>query len=72
MKSEVRIDSMEADTLEEVVKPSLQSEGRVSVEVDSTDNELVTRIETDSLGALRGSTDNVFRLTSLAKKIYET
>ena len=72
MKSEVRIDSEDSGVLEDIVKPSLQAEGRVKVDVDSTSNELVTQIDTDSLGALRGSTDNVFRLTSLAKKIYET
>ncbi|MFB6158753.1 MAG: CTAG/PCC1 family protein [Candidatus Nanohalobium sp.] len=71
MNSEIGIDFSEAETLEEVVKPSLESGGRVDVTVSSTDTQLVVKVETDSLGALRGSTDNVFRLSSLAKKIYE-
>lgn len=69
IKAEIRIDGSE--TIGEILEPSLESRGKVDLDVDSQDGEIKVTVETDSLGALRGTTDNVFRLSSLAKRIYE-
>ncbi|MFB6100502.1 MAG: KEOPS complex subunit Pcc1 [Candidatus Nanohalobium sp.] len=71
MKTQISIDSEDAETLEEILSPSLESRGKVNLETEAIDDTVEIRVETDGLGPLRGTTDNVFRLTSLAKKIHE-
>lgn len=72
MKTQISINSRDAETLERILSPSLKSRGKVNLETETTDHEVEIKVETDGLGPLRGTTDNVFRLSSLAKKIYET
>lgn len=72
MKAEIRIDTENPGTLKKILAPSLESRGKVELEVDSLGKDVGIDIETEGLGPLRGTTDNVFRLAGLAKKIYET
>lgn len=55
--------------LREVLAPSLETDQKVSYTVDSDGEKLVVTVETDSLGALRGATDTVFRLAMLGNRI---
>ena len=71
MKAELEIDGENPGRLREILRPSLESRDKVNLEVEASDV-LEVYIQTEGLGPLRGTTDNVFRLTSLAKKIYET
>ena len=71
MKAELKIDTEDSETLREILGPSLESRGKVDLKVEAKEG-LEVEIQTDGLGPLRGTADNVFRLTSLAKKIYET
>ncbi len=71
MKAELEIDAENPGRLREILRPSLESRDKVNLEVEASDV-LEVYIQTEGLGPLRGTTDNVFRLTSLAKKIYET
>ncbi|MFB6204167.1 MAG: KEOPS complex subunit Pcc1 [Candidatus Nanohaloarchaea archaeon] len=49
---------------------SLESRNRVKYSVTGGDP-MTVEVEAESLGALRGATDTVFRLASLAKRIHE-
>jgi tRNA threonylcarbamoyladenosine modification (KEOPS) complex Pcc1 subunit len=69
MKAQVEVESPEAETLQEVLEPSLTSDDTVSYRVDREGDSLSIEVETDSLGPLRGATDTVFRLTMLSNKI---
>lgn len=71
MKAELEIDAINPGRLREILRPSIESRDKVNLEVEASDV-LEVYIQTEGLGPLRGTTDNVFRLTSLAKKIYET
>jgi tRNA threonylcarbamoyladenosine modification (KEOPS) complex Pcc1 subunit len=72
MKSTIQIETKDSDTLENILSPSLESRGKVELDIDKTSQEIIIDVETEGLGPLRGTTDNIFRLSSLAKKIYET
>ena len=71
MKTQISIDSRDAEALDSILSPSLESRGKVNLETEATEDEVKVRIETDGLGPLRGTTENVFRLASLAKKNHE-
>lgn len=71
MKSEIQIDTEDSDVVNDILSPSLESRGKVELETESKDGSVEIKVETEGLGPLRGTTDNVFRLASLAKKIYE-
>jgi tRNA threonylcarbamoyladenosine modification (KEOPS) complex Pcc1 subunit len=72
MKSEISIDTEDSETLSKILSPSLKSRGKIDLGLETMSNQVVISVETDGLGPLRGTTDNVFRLSSLARKIYET
>ena len=65
-KLELDIDNPD---IRKILEPSLDSDSKVNYSLEAGQN-LNIRIETDSLGPLRGSTDTAFRLAMLADKIY--
>lgn len=69
MKTKISINSETAGTLDKILKPSLESRGKVNLKTQVKEDSFEVMIETDGLGPLRGTSDNVFRLASLAKKI---
>lgn len=71
MKSNLEIDTDSPEEVEEVLEPSLNESKQVKHEIISVKNQVRIETETDTLGQLRGATDGVFRLSSLAKKIIE-
>ncbi|MFB6208994.1 MAG: hypothetical protein ABEJ56_02540 [Candidatus Nanohaloarchaea archaeon] len=71
MRSEVELDSGRAEDLQEILKPSLENSGKIGHELRSENETLSVGVETETFGQLRGCTDTVFRLGSLAKKILE-
>lgn len=71
MKSTVEIDTDKAETVKRSVEQSLQTDDRVSYSLKAEDSKLKVKVETDSVGVLRGSTDTVFRLLMTSKKILE-
>jgi tRNA threonylcarbamoyladenosine modification (KEOPS) complex Pcc1 subunit len=71
MRAEIEIDSESPDKIEKILSPSLESRGKVELSTSADKDSVDVDIETDGLGPLRGTTDNVFRLAGLAKKIYE-
>ncbi|QGA80460.1 KEOPS complex subunit Pcc1 [Candidatus Nanohalobium constans] len=71
MKTTVHIDSETPKSLDKILSPSLESRGKVELQTKVTGESFQVEIETDGLGPLRGTTDNVFRLASLAQKITE-
>jgi len=71
MRTQIQIDSKDVETLDKVLSPSLESRGKVNLDTEVQENSFEVKIETDGLGPLRGTSDNVFRLASLAKKITE-
>lgn len=70
MKTEVTLETKEPDTVRRILQPSLSSDEKVSYKFETGNQELVISVETDGLGPLRGCTDTVFRLTTLANRIY--
>lgn len=71
MKSQLEIDSDNPGKLGKILEPSLRSRGKVELGLETEDDSVNVEVVADGLGPLRGTTDNVFRLASLAKKIYE-
>ena len=71
MKSEISIEAENPEGLSDILSPSLESRGKVELDVETTKSQVTVSVKTEGLGPLRGTTDNVFRLSSLAKKIYE-
>ena len=69
MKTQISINSETPETLDKILKPSLESRGKVNLKTQVNEDCFEVMIETDGLGPLRGTSDNVFRLASLAKKI---
>lgn len=70
MKSTVEIDAERPEDLKQILKPSLSSDDTVQYELVPEGDKLKIRVDTEGLGPLRGCTDTVFRLTTLAKKLY--
>jgi tRNA threonylcarbamoyladenosine modification (KEOPS) complex Pcc1 subunit len=70
MKTEVEIEAERPEELKEILAPSLENGESVKYRLKASDNSLNIRVETESLGALRGCTDTVFRLSSIAVKQY--
>ncbi|MFB6116648.1 MAG: KEOPS complex subunit Pcc1 [Candidatus Nanosalina sp.] len=71
MKSSLEIDTSSPEDVKEVIEPSLDDSRQVKHEIISVKNKVKLEAETETLGQLRGATDGVFRLSSLAKKIIE-
>ena len=70
MRSELEIDAERPSELSQIIGKSLDGNQRVSYQIQEKSESLIVKVETDGLGSLRGCTDTVFRLTSLAKKLY--
>ncbi len=70
MRSEVEIDTERPEELREILAPSLEADDKVGYDIETNDSKLTVATETDGIGPLRGSTDTVFRLASLALKLY--
>ena len=71
MRSCLEIDAESPEKVKDVLEPSLDQSKQVKHEIISVKNQVRIETETDTLGQLRGATDGVFRLSSLAKKILE-
>ena len=71
MNSSLEIDTQSPEKVKEVLEPSLDESKQVKHEIISVKNQIRINTETETLGPLRGATDGVFRLSSLAKKILE-
>lgn len=71
MKTTIEIETQEPRELREILEPSLKSRGNVEINTATEDNRFKSTIKTKSIGPLRGTTDNVFRLATLTKKIKE-
>lgn len=69
MHSSVEIETENPGQLRKVLEPSLPSEGDIHYSLETGKNLISIDVETEGLGQLRGCTDTVFRLTTLAKKI---
>lgn len=70
MRSEVELETERPEKLKQVLEPSLVSNEDVSYEIKTGKNKLMVEVETDGIGPLRGCTDTVFRLSTLAMKLY--
>jgi len=70
MKSEVEIDAERPEDLKKILKPSLSSDDTVQYELTAEEEKIKIRVDTEGLGPLRGCTDTVFRLATLAEKLY--
>lgn len=70
MKTEVEIDAERPEQLVQILRPSLTSDDTVQYELVAGEEEVRIEVVTEGLGPLRGCTDTVFRLTTLAKKLY--
>ncbi|WP_414838268.1 KEOPS complex subunit Pcc1 [Candidatus Nanosalina sp. VS9-1] len=73
MRAELDIEAERPDILYRCVSPSLVTDENVSYSLEFDDEALnvVFRAESGSIGHLRGSSDTVFRLLSLSKKLLE-
>ena len=70
MRSVVEIDTEKPEEIKEVVRYSFESDKNVEYSIKAEENSIEVETKTDGLGVLRGCTDTVFRLTTLAEKIY--
>ncbi|WEL19459.1 KEOPS complex subunit Pcc1 [Candidatus Nanohalococcus occultus] len=70
MKSSLEIDSSNAEQIAKALKPSLETDDNVEYTV-KTENGLEITSRTDTLGRLRGVTDNALRMSLLANKILQ-
>lgn len=70
MRSEVELETERPKKLKQILKPSLVSDENVQYCISAGENKLVVEVETDGIGPLRGCTDTVFRLSTLAMKLY--
>ncbi len=69
MKASLEIDTDQPRQLQRAVGPSLRSQGSVTYSYRFEENCFKVDIETEGLGPLRGSTDSVFRLVGLSKRL---
>lgn len=70
MKSTVEIDTERPEDLKQILKQSLSSDDTVQYELIPGEDQITIKVNTEGLGPLRGCTDTVFRLTTLARKLY--
>lgn len=71
MESTVRVESERPDLLADCLSPSLASDENVSYSVSADSEAVEISFSAGKLSHLRGSSDTVFRLVSLSKKIIE-
>ncbi|MFB6181220.1 MAG: KEOPS complex subunit Pcc1 [Candidatus Nanohalobium sp.] len=70
MKTELEVETEKPEKIREAVQPSLNSNGKVTYSLETSEDSLKIKVRTEGLGPLRGCTDTVFRLVSLAEKLY--
>lgn len=70
MRSEVELETERPEKLKEILEPSLKSDENVQYIMETGKNTLMVEVETEGVGPLRGCTDTVFRLSTLAMKLY--
>jgi len=70
MRSEVELETERPEQLKQILEPSLISDENFQYCMNAGENKLMVEVETDGLGPLRGCTDTVFRLSTLAMKLY--
>jgi tRNA threonylcarbamoyladenosine modification (KEOPS) complex Pcc1 subunit len=70
MNTTVEIDAERPQELIEILRPSLSSDDTVQYELVAEEDKVRIEVVTEDLGPLRGCTDTVFRLTTLARKLY--
>jgi hypothetical protein len=70
MRSEVELETERPEKLKQLLKPSLISDENVEYTISAGEKTLIVEVETDGIGPLRGCTDAVFRLSTLAMKLY--
>mgnify|MGYP006934450996 FL=1 len=71
MQATVEIDTEKAEQIHKVLEKSLESNEKIGYRLDSSDDLFKVKVDTESLGQLRGCTDAEFRLATLSKKIFE-
>jgi len=70
MKTKINIDAERPEDLLKILEPSLSSDETVQYTLTPKNEEIEVEITTEGLGPLRGCTDTVFRLTTIARKLY--
>ena len=70
MRSEVELETERPKKLKQTLEPSLISDENVQYSMSAGENTLMVEVETDGIGPLRGCTDTVYRLSTLAMKLY--
>ncbi len=70
MRTRIEIDAERPEQLIQILRPSLTSDDTVQYELQSSEEGIIIDVEAEGLGALRGCSDTVFRLTTLARKLY--
>ncbi|MFB6175051.1 MAG: hypothetical protein ABEJ87_03660 [Candidatus Nanohalobium sp.] len=70
MNTAVEIEAERSQELIEILRPSLSSDDTVQYEFEAMKDKVRIEVVTEGLGPLRGCTDTVFRLTTLARKLY--
>lgn len=71
MDTKVQVEAERPQLLEQCLSPSLRTDENVSYSLESDQEGLSIKFEASKLGHLRGSSDTVFRLLSLSKKLVE-
>lgn len=71
MDTKVQVEVERPQLLERCLFPSLRTDENVSYSLESNQEGLSIEFEASKLGHLRGSSDTVFRLLSLSKKLVE-
>jgi len=67
MRSNISIDTAHPEALKRSLSPSLERDGIRVTKSDALEIEATS----DEIGSMRGITDNIFRLTTLAHRIIE-
>jgi tRNA threonylcarbamoyladenosine modification (KEOPS) complex Pcc1 subunit len=71
MQTVVEIDTRKAEQIHTVLAQSLDNTEKIGYRLEGSSDLFRAKIDTESLGQLRGCTDTVFRLATLSKKILE-
>lgn len=71
MKSNITVEADRSEGLRRCLSPSLMTDENVSYSLEASNDCLDISFQADKLGHLRGTSDTVYRLLSLSKKILE-
>ncbi len=70
MRSVVEVETRNPDQISKIISKSLESDKNVNYSIETEEDRIIVETVTEGLGALRGCTDTVFRLVTLAEKTY--